>query len=238
MTKEGTATALHSRTSSEISSCSTTSAAGGGQKTRESRQSRVSFVGGANDELDASHHGAATEVDSDFRRRSSSTSFAPRSSKRSSGNKDRRSSRCSKLAESSIRRASNAVSEVASRISHHTRDTRRYIITRSHTNVLNDEKNADIVIARRLWQDHRLLPPHSDYRDWWDIVLLGCMLYTIFIIPMRIVFNEVEGLVRWTPCTPCLSCHVLAPGVCSLPTHGVHLLPTGFIFSPVEVPLH
>ena len=55
---------------------------------------------------------------------------------------------------------------------------------------LNEEKNADLVIARHLWQDHRLLPPLSLNRDRWARLLKAFMTYTCFIIPMRIAFGS------------------------------------------------
>ena len=59
---------------------------------------------------------------------------------------------------------------------------------------LNEEKNADLVIARHLWQDHRLLPPLSTGRDRWGRLLNLFMFYTCFILPMRVAFGEVHGL--------------------------------------------
>ena len=59
---------------------------------------------------------------------------------------------------------------------------------------LNEEKNADLVIARHLWQDHRLLPPLSAGRDRWDRLLNLFMLYTSFILPMRVAFGQMDGL--------------------------------------------
>ena len=54
---------------------------------------------------------------------------------------------------------------------------------------LNEEKNADIVIARHLWQDHRLLPPLSEARGHWAFFLKMLTLYTSFIIPLRVAFG-------------------------------------------------
>ena len=59
---------------------------------------------------------------------------------------------------------------------------------------LNEEKNADLVIARHLWQDHRLFPPLSAARDRWDRMLNFFMLYTAFIIPMRVAFGQIDGI--------------------------------------------
>lgn len=57
---------------------------------------------------------------------------------------------------------------------------------------LNEEKNADLVIARHLWQDHRLLPPLSTSRNRWERLLNLFMLYTSFIIPMRVAFGHLN----------------------------------------------
>lgn len=57
---------------------------------------------------------------------------------------------------------------------------------------LNEEKNADLVIARHLWQDHRLLPPQSDVRERFERVLVFFALYSSFIVPMRVAFGVAE----------------------------------------------
>ena len=57
---------------------------------------------------------------------------------------------------------------------------------------LNEEKNADLVIARHLWQDHRLLPPVSEGRARWAKVLVMLTLYTSFIIPIRVAFGQLD----------------------------------------------
>jgi hypothetical protein len=57
---------------------------------------------------------------------------------------------------------------------------------------LNDEKNADLVIARHLWQDHRLLPPQSKGRERWEKILILLMLYTSFVIPLRAAFGGMD----------------------------------------------
>ena len=53
---------------------------------------------------------------------------------------------------------------------------------------LNEEKNADLVIARHLWQDHRLLPPRSELRRRFQRALVLFALYSVFVIPMRVFF--------------------------------------------------
>lgn len=57
---------------------------------------------------------------------------------------------------------------------------------------LNEEKNADLVIARHLWQDHRLLPPMSGGRARWSQILGLLTLYTSFIIPLRVAFGQLD----------------------------------------------
>lgn len=60
---------------------------------------------------------------------------------------------------------------------------------------LNEENNADLVIARHLWQDHRLLPPVSEGRARWAKLLVLLTLYTSFIIPLRVAFGQLDGVV-------------------------------------------
>ena len=57
---------------------------------------------------------------------------------------------------------------------------------------LNEELNADLVIARHLWQDHRLLPPQSSLRERWESALVWFALYSSFIIPMRVAFGVAD----------------------------------------------
>ena len=59
---------------------------------------------------------------------------------------------------------------------------------------LNEEKNADLVIARHLWQDHRLLPPMSEARSRWERVLLFLVIYSLFVLPLRMAFGGADGL--------------------------------------------
>ena len=60
---------------------------------------------------------------------------------------------------------------------------------------LNEEKNADLVIAHNLWRNHRLLPPPSlvvnNFQALWELLLVFFALYTVFVIPMRIAFQSV-----------------------------------------------
>ena len=63
---------------------------------------------------------------------------------------------------------------------------------------LDEELNADLVIAHHLWRDHRLLAPLSmisktqRWRQRWEALLVFGALYTIFMYPMRIAFDVGE----------------------------------------------
>ena len=39
-----------------------------------------------------------------------------------------------------------------------------------------DEDDVEAVIFRNLWKHHRLLPPRSKYRSYWDAVAACCAL--------------------------------------------------------------
>ena len=54
---------------------------------------------------------------------------------------------------------------------------------------LNDELNAEVVIARHLWRNHRLLPPSSASKRRWDIMILLFVFYSSVVYPMTPAFR-------------------------------------------------
>ena len=52
-----------------------------------------------------------------------------------------------------------------------------------------DDDNADAVISRNLWKNHRLLPPVSAFRNHWDLIMIIFVFYNCLYIPMELVFS-------------------------------------------------
>ncbi len=51
------------------------------------------------------------------------------------------------------------------------------------------ERNAEAEIARNLWRNHRIFPPESRWRDYWDAVLLLLVIYNCLYIPLELGFR-------------------------------------------------
>jgi hypothetical protein len=47
----------------------------------------------------------------------------------------------------------------------------------------------DAEIAHNLWVHHRMLPPNSRFKHYWDLVLLVLVLYYAIIIPLQLAFE-------------------------------------------------
>ena len=53
---------------------------------------------------------------------------------------------------------------------------------------LEDESDVDAVIARNLWKHHRLLPPQSTFKHYWDLIMILFVFYSSVFIPMELAF--------------------------------------------------
>lgn len=51
------------------------------------------------------------------------------------------------------------------------------------------DTDVDAEIAHNLWIHHRMLPPNSRFKHWWDIVLLVLVLYYALLIPLQLAYE-------------------------------------------------
>ena len=51
-----------------------------------------------------------------------------------------------------------------------------------------DDSNVDVVIARNLWKNHRILPPTSSFKQRWDLVMMLLVFYNCVYIPIELFF--------------------------------------------------
>ena len=51
-----------------------------------------------------------------------------------------------------------------------------------------ETEDVDAVIARNLWKHHRLLPPQSTFKHYWDLIMILFVFYSSVFIPMELAF--------------------------------------------------
>ena len=51
-----------------------------------------------------------------------------------------------------------------------------------------EEEDAEAEIARNLWRNYKILPPRSDMRDRWDMLLLTFILINFITIPLVLFY--------------------------------------------------
>ena len=52
-----------------------------------------------------------------------------------------------------------------------------------------DDTDVDAEIARNLWKHHRMLPPNSVFKHYWDILILLFVLYYALLIPLQLAYE-------------------------------------------------
>ena len=52
-----------------------------------------------------------------------------------------------------------------------------------------DDHDAEAMITRDLWRNHRLIAPASSSKKWWDAALHLLMMYGCFYTPMQAAFR-------------------------------------------------
>ena len=53
-----------------------------------------------------------------------------------------------------------------------------------------DDTDVDREIARNLWRHHRMLPPGSRFKHYWDYYMVCLVLYNCILTPMQLGFSR------------------------------------------------
>lgn len=65
----------------------------------------------------------------------------------------------------------------------------RAVTQRYSTAAAADDTDVDAEIARNLWKHHRMLPPNSSFKHYWDILILLFVLYYALLIPLQLAYE-------------------------------------------------